>query len=156
MNAFQRGAAFIEFALVLPVLMLLLIGLVEYGRYTYFAIEIGNAAHAGALYGSRTFTTANDSTGMKNAAIADGQNRIASLSLSSVAAQAVCTCWTGSSETPNPPSSAVCGQPCAAGRNITYAQVSVTASMSPLFNYAALGAPASWSVTRTATIRVMQ
>lgn len=156
MNQFQRGAALIEFALGLPVLMLLLVGLIEYGRYAYFAIEIANAAHAGALYGSQNSSTANDTSGMKNATIDDGQNAITPLTLSSVTAQAVCTCWTGSSQTPSPPNGSVCGQPCASGRNITYAQVTVTASMTPLFNYSALGAPASWSVTRTATIRVLQ
>lgn len=154
MNLSQRGAALIEFGLALPLLMMLLIGLIEYGRYTYFVIEIGNAAHAGALYGAQT--AASDANGMKNAAIADGQNSIAPLTLSSVTARAVCTCWTGSSETPNPPSAAVCGLPCASGRNITYAQVTVSATMTPLFDYAKLGAPSSWSVTRTATIRELQ
>lgn len=154
-NAQQRGAALLEFAFALPVLVLLLIGLVEYGRYAYFAIEIGNAAHAGALYGAQSPITADNLTGMKNAAIDDGQNSVAPLTISSVAAQYVCTCWTGTSETPSPPTAAACGLQCAAGRNVTFAQVTVTATMSPLFNYSALGAPSSWTVTRTATIRVL-
>lgn len=152
----QRGVALVEFAIALPLLIMLLIGLIEYGRYAFFAIEIGNAAHAGAQYGSQTSYSGADFTGMKNAAIQDGQNTIAPLSLASVGAQDVCTCWTGSAEVPSPPSGAVCGQPCAAGRQITYAQVTVTGVISPLFNYGALGLPSSWTVTRTATIRVLQ
>lgn len=145
----------VEFALALPVLIMLLVGLLEYGRYAYFAIEIGNAAHAGAEYGAQTATTAQDATGMKNAAIADGQNTIYPLGTSAVTANYVCSCWNGTTGVAAP-TTALCGQTCATGRQVTYAQVTVTGTISPIFNYTGLGLPASWTVSRTATIRVLQ
>ena len=149
----QAGVATVEFALVLPILIMLLVGLIEYGRYAYFAIEVGNAAHAGAQYGAQSSTTAQDSTGMQNAAIADGQNTIFPLTSSAITGQYVCSCWNGTTE--STPSSALCGQVCTAGRPVTYAQVTVTGTISPLFNYSRLGLPSSWTVSRTATIRVL-
>lgn len=151
----QRGVAIVEFALALPLLILLLVGIIEYGRYTYFAIEIGNAAHAGAQYGSQNATTGADFTGMKNAAIADGQNTIFPLTTAAITAQNVCACWNGSTETPSPPSTSVCGQNCTAGRQVTYAQVMVTATMRTLFNFRAVGLPSSFTVAKTATIRIL-
>jgi Flp pilus assembly protein TadG len=154
----QAGVALVEFALALPILMMLLVGIIEYGRYTYFGIEIGNAAHAGAEYGSQSASTGADVTGMKNAAIADGQNAIFPLNTSAVAAQDVCTCWSGTAESPSPPTAAACGQPCttAGARPVTYAQVTVTGTLTPLFNYSMLGLPSSWTVARTARIRILQ
>ena len=64
----------IEFALILPVLALLLIGVIEIGRFTYFSVLAANAARAGAQYGAQGPTTAGDSTGMIAAATQDGQS----------------------------------------------------------------------------------
>jgi Flp pilus assembly protein TadG len=155
----QRGVALVEFAIVVPILIMLLVGLIEYGRYLYFTIEVGNAAHAGAQYGSRTQSSGVDFTGMKNAAIADGQNAIVPLTVSNITAQNVCTCWNSATQTQTPatPSTSACSQNCTTGgRQVTYAQVTVTGTMSPLFNYAYLGLPSSWTVTRTATIQVLE
>lgn len=148
----QAGVALVEFTVALPILIMLLVGLIEYGRYAYFAIEIGNAAHAGAQYGSQNATTGVDVTGMKNAAIADGQNTIFPLTASAVSARNVCACWTGTLGTT--PSVSQCNQ-CTTGRQVTYAQVTVTGTISPLFNYTLLGLPSSWTVARTATIRIL-
>jgi Flp pilus assembly protein TadG len=154
----QAGVALVEFAIVVPILIMLLVGLIEYGRYTYFAIEIGNAAHAGAAYGAQSSSTGGNVTGMKNAAIADGQNSIVPLTVTNVTAQDVCACWNGTTETPAPPTAANCGTDCttAGARPVTYVQVTVTATMSPLFNYAFLGLPSSWAVAKTARIRILQ
>jgi Flp pilus assembly protein TadG len=148
----EAGVALVEFALALPLLIMLLIGVIEFGRLAYFSIQVGNAAHAGAEYGSLNVQNGANFTGMKNAAIADGQNSIAAISAS---AQNVCSCWTGTAEVPNPPSSSACGAACtvAGGRQVTYAQVKVTGIIKPLFNYGPL-VPSSWTVVKTATIRV--
>jgi Flp pilus assembly protein TadG len=47
----RRGAAAVEFALVLPVLVTILIGATDFGRCYYSAIAVTNAARAGAAYG---------------------------------------------------------------------------------------------------------
>lgn len=67
----QRGTALVEFALVTPLLCLLLCGSIDLGRIFYASIEVANAAHAGAAYGARTVSLANDTAGMKTAALND-------------------------------------------------------------------------------------
>ena len=150
----QRGVALIEFALALPVLMFLLIGLIEIGRLAYFGIELGNAAHAGAQYGAIP-GKAGDFTGMQTIATNDGQNTIDPAMTAT--ASNVCTCWTGTSQSPSPPTASACGSPCTnGGRKQTYVQVSVTGTARALFNYRDLGLPSSWTVTRVATIQAAQ
>ncbi len=66
----QRGAAALEFALVFPVLLLLLIGIVDFGMLMSTQSVVANAAREGA----RTAALSNNETSAKNAvtnAIAD-------------------------------------------------------------------------------------
>ena len=44
----ERGAAAVEFALLLPILVILLGGIVDYGRYFFAQIQLANAAREGA------------------------------------------------------------------------------------------------------------
>lgn len=154
-NVHERGAALIEFALVTPLLIMVLIGLIEVGRLAYFGIEVANAAHAGAQYGAMSYRNAGGS-GMNVAAQNDGRNSISDLRTT---ADYVCACWNPSTavETPSAPTQTACALPCTAGGHmVTYAQVSVTGTMHALFNYTALGLPSQWAVTRVATMRVDQ
>lgn len=68
------GGSIIEFAIAAPVLIFLLIGLIEVGRFTYFSILAANAARAGAQYGAQDLETAYDSGGIAQAAFQDGQS----------------------------------------------------------------------------------
>jgi Flp pilus assembly protein TadG len=151
----ERGAALVEFALILPLFILVLIGIVELGRLAYFTIEVANAAHAGAQYGALGFPNA-ASPNMSVVAKKDGQNSISDFQ---TVAQYVCACWNPSTgvETPSVPSQNACTSPCATGgHSLTYAQVSVTGTIHTLFNYAMLGLPSQWTVTRTAVMRATQ
>src|SRR6266852_5013673 len=57
----RRGTAAVEFALILPVLMLLLLGCIDFGRFPHSYIAVTNAARAGAGFGSvNPYTTATD------------------------------------------------------------------------------------------------
>lgn len=47
----RQGAAAVEFAIVLPVLVTILLGATDFGRFYYSAIAVTNAARAGAAYG---------------------------------------------------------------------------------------------------------
>jgi Flp pilus assembly protein TadG len=49
----SRGAAAVEFALLLPVLVTLVIGMSDYGALIYQSMQVSAAAHAGALYALR-------------------------------------------------------------------------------------------------------
>jgi len=48
--------------------MTLALGVIEIGRYAYIAILVGNAARAGAAYGSQSKQQSNDSNGIADAA----------------------------------------------------------------------------------------
>ena len=50
----DEGVSLVEFAIVLPMMALLLIGLIETGRWLAFGIRLGNAAHAGAAWAATT------------------------------------------------------------------------------------------------------
>jgi Flp pilus assembly protein TadG len=49
----QRGVAIWEFALVLPVVLLVGLGVIDFGRFIYFCIEVQDAARAAALFGTQ-------------------------------------------------------------------------------------------------------
>jgi len=50
LRADRRGAAGVEFALLMPVLTLLLMGMFDYGQLAYQTMQVSAAAHAGADY----------------------------------------------------------------------------------------------------------
>lgn len=142
----QAGVALIEFALVLPLLILILVGLIDFGRYTFFSILVGNAAHAGAQFGSQNEQNAGNFALIEAVAKADGQNIV------NASAQNVCGCWnsaTGQGTTPG-----ACGQTCTnGGVGVTYIRVNSSGTFQPLFHYP--GLPASFTVSATATMRVL-
>ena len=47
----HEGVALVEFAVIVPLMALLVIGLIEVGRFTSLSIRLSNSAHAGATYG---------------------------------------------------------------------------------------------------------
>src|SRR6185437_14527222 len=129
-----RGQALVEFAVLLPLLLLLLLGVEETGRLAYTAIVARGAAHAGALYGAQSSITAADYNGMAAAARADAPSGFAM----TAAASHVCTCGDGSAA----PNCAL--SDCGAGRLIVYAKVDTTATFTPVCGF--LGWPAPMQV----------
>lgn len=69
----QRGSAMIEFALIAPVMAMLFMGIVEYGRYSTYAILAQASARSGANYGSWNLMTAADTAGINTWATGDAQ-----------------------------------------------------------------------------------
>lgn len=51
-RGYRSGSAAIEFAIVLPLLLLVLSGATDFGRFSYSTIALANAARSGAAYGS--------------------------------------------------------------------------------------------------------
>jgi Flp pilus assembly protein TadG len=62
----ERGAAAVEFALILPILILLVLGLIEFSRVYNIQISLSNAAREGA----RTMAVENSLPIARSAAIA--------------------------------------------------------------------------------------
>jgi Flp pilus assembly protein TadG len=58
----SRGVAAVELGLILPVLMLIVLGAIDFGRFAYSYIAVTNAARAGAGFGiMHPYTTATES-----------------------------------------------------------------------------------------------
>ena len=67
-----RGQSLVEFALALPLLVLLVTITADIGRAFTAYIELGNMAREGARYGAISPATAVDSTGIRDAALGEG------------------------------------------------------------------------------------
>ncbi len=132
----------VEFAILAPVFVFLLIGLIEVGRFAFFGILAANAARAGAQYGAQTLSTAADTVGMTSAAVQDGQN----LSNWHVLPTNLCSVSGG---TPAPCPSPGAGPPT---NTIYYVQVRVNGTFTSLLNYP--GIPHSVPISGSATMRV--
>jgi Flp pilus assembly protein TadG len=149
----QSGASLVEFALLAPVMIFLLVGVIDIGRYTFFAILAANAARAGASYGSYDLSTANDISGMEAAAEADGQNFTQWDNVT--ATNLLCTDTNGVASNCAPSNG---GQP--GSGQVYYVQVIVTGHFKPLVQYPGIsGSGPSTSlgipITGSATMRVV-
>src|SRR6266849_1197925 len=59
----RQGTAAVEFAIILPVVMVLVLGCIDFGRFPHSYIAVTNAARAGAGFGSvNPYTTATATT----------------------------------------------------------------------------------------------
>src|SRR5258708_35125079 len=70
----ENGSAFIELALFTPVLLLMMVGALDFARVYYADITLANAAEVGALYGSRSVSGSSDISGMQTPATNDGKD----------------------------------------------------------------------------------
>jgi Flp pilus assembly protein TadG len=156
----ERGQSLIELALLTPVLLMLVIGIVEMGRYASFGILVSNAARAGAQYGAQSLTKAADNTGIASAV----QNECSSAdtvtcqALTLVPASGpytICGCDNGGAFT-----ATACTSTCTTGHMVVSVQVGAKGTFNPLFNYTPplfghLSIP-QIIITSTATQRVAQ
>ena len=95
MHSCERGNSIVELALVLPVLIGLLLGALDFGRVFYSAMAVTHAVTVGAQYGAQSDANSQDSTAIVNAATA------AATDISGFNASAVrsCKCWSASAGT---------------------------------------------------------
>lgn len=163
----DRGSAFVELALVLPILTLVLIGAAELGRMAYFAIEVSDAARAGVAYGAQSTSTAPDTTNIAIAARAAAPDLPSTLSVTS---SDPCVCETVTSSTGTVTTTTIpltsCGGSSlpatlctgtATGTTyivVNYVQVSTSATVSTMFNYP--GIPNSFTLNGFSKMRVVQ
>jgi Flp pilus assembly protein TadG len=135
----ESGSSLVETAMVVPVLLLLLIGAVDFGRGYYSAIEVSSAAESGALYGVQF---PSDTAGMVAAAKLDA-NELPSLQ-SAVTYGCECSDGTGVS--------ANCGtEPTCNFNVVNYVEVDATATYVPILRYP--GFPSPWVLKGTARMR---
>jgi Flp pilus assembly protein TadG len=100
-SAFRRGQAAVEWALITPVIALLLVIAGDAMRMYDTSIEVNNAAKAGVQYGAQTPGTAADLAGMQQAAQNDASNVTGMTATASVYCQCPDSSTTFSCDTTN-------------------------------------------------------
>jgi Flp pilus assembly protein TadG len=145
----ESGQSLLEFALLLPILLLLGLGVIEMGRFAYIGILVGNAARAGASWGAQNHTTAADTNnGIETAADNDFQNNGPSLGSLNVSHSVICGCDNGGTIT-----TVTCTTVCPVGAHLVDSlSVTTSGTFGAIFNYP--GIPTSITITRTATQRI--
>ena len=138
------GQVLVELALVLPLLLLMLLGVMDMGRLAYLALEVTNAARAGAMYGSQTYTSAANSGLMIQAAQDD-----ANVTLKTASGAQSCRCSGGTADISCTAATCPSGQ-----RLVTYVTVTAAVDYVPWLPYP--GVPDTLTITRTASMRVGQ
>ena len=140
----EGGAAMVEFAVFFPVFILLLVGLIEIGRFANFSIVVADAARAGVQYGAQNVITAADNAGMTSMALADGQN-ISGLTVTS--ATHYCQCSDGSAST-------CLSSDCSLSHRILWVKVTTQGQFPALLGFP--GLPGTFTVQQTAVRRVAE
>lgn len=151
----QRGGVLAEFAVVIPVALLLLLGAVDFGRVWTLATATAHAAHAGAQYGSQNAQLAADIDGIRNVVINDlsssavikasnsGEDGI-SLADFTITPERYCECSDGSG--------IACDNKCGGGTNpMVFIRVRIDTTFETLFNYP--GIPSEIQISRAAVLR---
>ena len=137
------GAATVELALIIPVLVLIMLGLLDMGRIFYGAITVVSAARAGVAYGSMSAVHADDIPAMVTSATNDAVD-VNGLTFSALKR---CEC---PDETP--PAVACTVNVCMDGTNVRiYVETTVTGTFTTTLPYP--GIPSSITITRTAQMR---
>jgi Flp pilus assembly protein TadG len=136
----QSGQTIVELALLLPLLLLLVVGVTEIGRYAYYDILVANAARAGAAYGAQGLAQAADNAGITEAAHRDG--------LTTLTITPIQQCGCSAAGLGGCPSGAVCPTP------LVYIEVTASENFTSLFSYP--GLPANLTLTSTVKMRVSQ
>jgi len=84
----QAGSVLVEAAIMLPVLILFFLGAVDFARLLFTAVQLGNAVTAGAEYGSRSLTAAQNTSVINSTVTGDASKLTGVVAASST----YCTC----------------------------------------------------------------
>lgn len=139
----EKGSSFVELAMFLPVLLLMLVGGIDFARIFNASVTLANAAEVGAIYGSRSISGSSNTSGMQTAATNDGKD------LTSMTATATnyCSCGASGSVQTCPATGCTLANP--AHR---YVKVSTSYTFTTAFPIP--GIPSSVAMTRSAIMRV--
>jgi Flp pilus assembly protein TadG len=67
----RRGAAIVELAILLPLLVFIFVAAVDFARVFYYDVIVINCARSGALYGCTDASHAADAAGIQSAAMVE-------------------------------------------------------------------------------------
>ena len=131
----QRGIATVEFALVAPLIMLLLAGVLDFSLLLRTATTATDAARAGAEYGSRGVLASVDLSGMEAAA----RNAAPGLTGMTASAARSCMCKDGSA--------VGCTGTCPSGALQVYVKVTTQVATHTVFDYSGVSIPGTVSAS---------
>ncbi len=126
-----RAAVAVELALLAPVLMLMLIGVIDFGGAVYERMQLTSAARAGVQFASQSADNVDDAAGIlqavQNAGSLDAPVTITTTQFCSCAADGA---------------AATCGDTCSSGAPAgTYVMITVVEQYKTIFSYPGLGNP---------------
>ncbi|HEX5430641.1 MAG TPA: TadE/TadG family type IV pilus assembly protein [Bryobacteraceae bacterium] len=136
----RTGTSLIELAILIPVMLFLSCGVMDFSRVVYAGIEIAGAARAGVQYGALTPGNAGNASGMEQAALADATDLGNSVT---AAASNFCVC-SGSTVD--------CSSTCNGTTPDGYVTVTANYTFNTLLHYPFL--PQQMVLSRTAKMRV--
>jgi len=150
----SRGSALIETALLMPLMFLMLVGTMDFGRIFYTAMGVTSAARAGVQFASYTAGNAGNFDGIKQAAQSDAANQGLAAAAITITAKTFCQCVGDTSTTLTYNSCGVtsCSLYGQAGPPASYSEVTVAYTFTTLVNWP--GIPSSTTITRVARMRV--
>lgn len=150
----ESGQAMLELAICLPLFVLLVLGTAEIANIAWASVQLHNAAHAGAQFGSQSRANAADVTDIEKAV----KNEAPRLTITFPSAPSQsCSCIDPSTGAPAGSGStgcetlAECPSPYVILDNIT---VTARAAVTPIIRYP--GLPASYTLQATATMGVIK
>lgn len=145
-NSMEKGQALVELAvMLLPILLLLTVGIIDFGQVAYYSIEVSDAARAGAQYGSQSLADAANTANIIQAARRSAQDIGAGQLTVNVPAPS-CVC---------PGSGNVTGVDCTGPLGcypLVYLTVTTAYTLPTPISFP--GVPASFNLTGTSTIPV--
>ena len=136
----RTGTSFIETAILIPAMLLLCCGTMDFARVVYAGIEIASAARTGVQYGALTPGNSGNTSGMAQAAMTDAADLGSTVTAS---ASNFCAC-SGSTVD--------CTSTCGGATPDGYVSVTANYTFTPLIPYP--GLPQSVLLSRTAKMRV--
>jgi Flp pilus assembly protein TadG len=152
----ESGAAFVELAVSLPVLVAIVLGTADLGRVFYYTIELTNAARAGAQYAGYNSVFATQGAQITAAAQNAAPNISPAVTVTfpapgAFAAPQVCRCAADDGSSFGSPVS--CNSVCPVNQHMFE---TVTVTVSYTFRTISMfpGLPNTLTITRTATMRV--
>lgn len=138
----QRGAALAELAVALPILTLVMLGVVDFGRVWVQSSAVENAAYAGAAYGAQTISHADDTAGIYATVMADLNDSAVHEETYTVVSEKHCECDGAAID---------CADLCTTDTKRTYVRVRVGSEFRTLFDYP--GIPSVLDVSREVQVR---
>ena len=149
----DAGGALVELALVMPVLVLIFVATIDFGRVFYLSQSLTDAARAGAQYGAHSPAQSGDIAGMQTTA----QNATGVSGIAAVA-ERLCQCASDTGTfTATTPTANDCSSPpatsCPGGHLIVTVKVTTSKTFTTFMTGGLPGSLQSLDLTRSATMR---